>query len=107
MNITSLVITLLLVALGVLQAWDSNVLHAGNLVLILVGAAIAIAAGATLFPSRPGLLLGASVSSVLLLIVARIVSPIPLPAILTICPIICVALFAVWQVELRRFSERK
>jgi hypothetical protein len=102
MNLTKIGITLLVLFLSGLQAWDSNVLHAGNLVIGLVGVAIIIAAVATMNPSKPQLLVGVGAVSVLLLILARVISPVSLPAFFTIGPVIWIALVVNWQIEQRQ-----
>ena len=65
--------------LGSLQAWDSDVPSAGLLIVTLVSVAIALPPVVVLVPLEPHYFLGAFVLSFLLLILARLISPIPLP----------------------------
>jgi hypothetical protein len=67
--------------LGNLQAWDSNVPEAGLLIVFLVSLAIALPPVALLVPLSQTYFLGAFGVSLLLLIIARLISPIPLPGL--------------------------
>jgi hypothetical protein len=78
------VVVLLVLFLGGLQAWDSNVHGAGPFVLLLVAVGIALPAVAALSWARPGPILGAGLVSFVLLLAAKIASPIPLPALLVV-----------------------
>jgi hypothetical protein len=71
-------LALAFVILGSLQAWDSDAYNAGLLVVFLVSVAIALPAVAIQAPLSPAFLLGSILASLLLLIVARLVSPLPL-----------------------------
>jgi hypothetical protein len=70
--------------LGNLQAWDSNVHEAGLVIVLLVSLAIALPPVALLAARSRQYLIGACVLSLSLLIVARLVSPVPLPGLFLI-----------------------
>jgi hypothetical protein len=72
-------ISIIIFAMGSLQAWDSNVPDAGLLIVFLVSFAIALPAVALLVPIEQTYFLGAFALSFILLIVARLISPISLP----------------------------
>jgi hypothetical protein len=67
--------------MGNLQAWDSHVPAAGLLIVFLVSLAVALPAVALLIPIKQTYFLGTFVLSLILLIVARLISPIPLPGL--------------------------
>jgi hypothetical protein len=67
--------------LGSLQAWDSDVHAAGLLLVLLVNLAIALPPVILLVPVRQQYFVGALVLSLILLILARLISPIPLPGL--------------------------
>lgn len=67
--------------MGSLQAWDSYVPAAGLLIVFLVSLAIALPAVALLVPLERTHFLGAFALSFILLILARLISPIPLPGL--------------------------
>jgi len=67
--------------IGNLQAWDSGVPKAGLLIVLLVSLAIALPPVALLVPLRRPHFLGAFALSFILLVVARLISPIPLPGL--------------------------
>jgi hypothetical protein len=67
--------------LGSLQAWDSNVHEAGLLIVLLVSLAIALSPVALLIPTRQSYVVGASIVSLILLVLARLISPISLPGL--------------------------
>lgn len=67
--------------LGSLQAWDSDVPTAGVFIVFLVSLAIAIPPIVLLIPLKSPVFLGAFVLSLVILIVARVVSPTPLPGL--------------------------
>jgi hypothetical protein len=67
--------------MGSLQAWDSDVPAAGLLIVFLVSLAIALPPVALLVPLKQVHFLGAFALSLILLIVARLISPIPLPGL--------------------------
>ena len=64
-----------------LQAWDSGVPEAGLLIVFLVSVAIAIPAVVLLVPLEQTYFLGAFALSLILVFVARLISPIPLPGL--------------------------
>lgn len=64
-----------------LQAWDSDVPEAGLLIVLLVSLAIALPPVALLVPLEQTYFLGAFVLSFILVITARLISPIPLPGL--------------------------
>jgi hypothetical protein len=64
--------------ISALQAWNAGGFAAGGPVLALVIGAIVVPAAAIAFPSDPRVQFGAIVCSLVLLTVARIVSPVPL-----------------------------
>jgi hypothetical protein len=67
--------------IGNLQAWDSDVPKAGLLIMLLASLAIALPAVALLIPLSRSHFLGAFALSFVLLLVSRLVSPIPLPGL--------------------------
>ena len=74
----------LIIVLGNLQAWDSNVHDAGLGIVLLVSLAIAMSAVSLLLQLQQVFLISALVLSLLLLVVARITAPIPLPGLFII-----------------------
>jgi uncharacterized membrane protein YhaH (DUF805 family) len=74
-------IAITIFVMGSLQAWDSDVPDAGLLIVFLVSLAIALPPVALLVPLKQVHFLGAFALSFILLIVARIISPIPLPGL--------------------------
>jgi hypothetical protein len=74
----------LIFILGSLQAWDSNVHEAGLLIVLLVSLAIPLTPIALLIPARQQYMVGALVLALILLILARLVSPISLPGLFLI-----------------------
>jgi hypothetical protein len=74
-------LALIIFVLGELQAWDSGVPGAGVLVVFLVSLAIALPPVALLLPLTQTYFLGAFGLSFLLLLVARMISPVPLPGL--------------------------
>jgi hypothetical protein len=83
----------LIVLLGCLQAWDSGVLASGPLAKVLACAGIAIPALAAVMRASFSGTLAAVVVSAVLLIAARVVSPIPLPELLLVSVIAALLLF--------------
>jgi hypothetical protein len=65
--------------LGSLQAWDSDVPDGGLLIVLLVSTAIALPPVTLLTPLKPSYFIGSLIVSFLLLLVARLISPMPLP----------------------------
>jgi hypothetical protein len=78
------ILAILIFVLGSLQAWDSNVADAGLLVVLLVSFAIPLPAVALLIPIKGPFLVGALVVSLILLLAARLFSPVPLPGLFII-----------------------
>jgi hypothetical protein len=76
--ITKSVIAALMLIMGALQAWDSNVLQAGILIILMVSVAILIPAILFLLLPKPPYLIGSILLSLALLLVARLISPVPL-----------------------------
>jgi len=74
-------LAVIIFVMGSLQAWDSDVPAAGLLIVFLVNLAIAIPPVALLMPLKQTYFLGAFVLSFALLILARVISPIPLPGL--------------------------
>ena len=67
--------------IGNLQAWDSDVPKAGPLIVLLTSLAIALPPVALLIPLSRLHFLGVFALSFVLLVVARLVSPISLPGL--------------------------
>ena len=78
---TQATLALVIFVIGILQAWDSGVPEAGLLIVFLVSLAIALPAVALLVPLEQTYFLGAFALSFILLIVARLISPISLPGL--------------------------
>ena len=74
----------LIFVLGNLQAWDSNVHEAGLLIMLLVSLAIPLPPIALLVPFEQKYMVGALVVSLILLVFARMLSPVPLPGLFLI-----------------------
>jgi len=74
-------IAIIIFVMGSLQAWDSDVPDAGLLIVFLVSLAIALPPVALLVPLKQIHFLGAFALSFILLILARIMSPISLPGL--------------------------
>lgn len=74
-------LAVIIFVMGNLQAWDSDVPEAGLLIVFLVSIAIAVPAVALLVPLEQAYFLGAFALSFILVIVARLISPIPLPGL--------------------------
>lgn len=81
MTATRAILTVAIFVMGSLQAWDSDVHSAGLLMVSLVSLAIALPPVALLVPLEQRHFLGAFGLSFILLIVARLISPIPLPGL--------------------------
>jgi hypothetical protein len=78
------VMAILMIVLGNLQAWDSKVQGAGLLIVLLVSLAIPLTPIALLIPVRQQYMIGALVLAFILLLLARLLSPIPLPGLFII-----------------------
>ena len=74
-------LALIIFVMGSLQAWDSEVPAAGLLIVFLVSLAIALPPVALLIPLKQIHYLGAFAVSFILLILARLISPVPLPGL--------------------------
>ena len=74
-------LALIIFVMGSLQAWDSDVPAAGFFIVFLVSLAIALPPVALLLPLKQILFLAAFALSLVLLIVARLISPTPLPGL--------------------------
>ena len=72
---------IIIFVIGNLQAWDSDVPKAGLLIVLLTSLAIALPPVALLVPLSRLHFLGAFVLSFVLLLVARLISPISLPGL--------------------------
>ena len=87
-------LAVILFVLGSLQAWDSDVPEAGLLIVFLVSLAIALPPVALLVPLERPYFLVAFALSFILLIVARLISPIPLPGLfLVLIPAVMALIF--------------
>ena len=84
MNIPKSIVAILVLGLGATQAWDSNVLNAPTWIIAIVALAVALPALALVLTDEPGMLLGAIVATSLLLLTAKLLSPVPMPALLVI-----------------------
>ena len=73
------VLAIIMFVMGNLQAWDSVVADAGLLIVFLVSLAIALPPVALLIPVSQTYFLAAFALAFILLILARLISPIPLP----------------------------
>ena len=72
------IVAALMILMGGLQAWDSNVLEAGVPIILMVSVAIVIPAILFLLLPKPPYLIGSILLSLALLVAARIISPISL-----------------------------
>jgi hypothetical protein len=79
MTATRAILAVTIFVLGSLQAWDSDVPAAGLLIVSLVSLALALPPVALLVPLKQSYFLGAFALSFILLILAWLISPIPLP----------------------------
>jgi hypothetical protein len=78
---TRAILAITIFVLGSLQAWDSDVPSAGLLIVALVSLAIALPPVALLASLEQRFFLGAFILSFILLILARLISPTPLPGL--------------------------
>ena len=78
---TRALLALVIIVLGNLQAWDSDVPSAGLWIVLLVSLATALPAVALLVPLRQSWFLAVFALSFLLLLIARVASPITLPGL--------------------------
>lgn len=77
-------LSFLIFVLGNLQAWDSNVHEAGLLIVLLVTLAIPMVPIVLLLLLEQKYMMGSIVLAFLLLLFARLISPIPLPGLFII-----------------------
>ena len=75
---------MLIIVLGNLQAWDSHIHDAGMWIVLLVSLAVALPAVALLLPLQQNFFLAAFLLALILLVIARAVSSIPLPGLFII-----------------------
>jgi hypothetical protein len=85
--------------MGLLQAWDSRVLDAGPLVMVLVAAAIALPSLALVLTSHTGVYAAAEAGAIALLLVAKVVTPVPLPALGVVAVMTALGLFVAARAE--------
>ena len=71
----------LIFVLGSLQAWDSNVSQAGLLVVLLVSLAIPLTPISPLLPVKQPYIVAALALAFILLLLAQLIAPIPLPGL--------------------------
>ena len=71
----------LVLALGAAQAFDSGIRHAPPLVVAVVALGLAISAIAFWVSSHPGILFGAGVITMVIVTIARVISPVALPTL--------------------------
>ena len=88
---TRAILAVSIFVLGSLQGWDSDVPSVGLFIVVLVSLAIALPPVALLAPLEQRYFLGAFVLSFLLLILAQLISPIPLAG-----PFIVLVLAVMW-----------
>ena len=90
---THAILAVAIFVMGSLQAWNSDVPKAGLLIVLLVSLAITLPPVALLVPLKREHFLGAFALSFVLLIIARLISPIPLPGLfLIMVPVITMGL---------------
>ena len=86
-------LALICVLMGALQAWDSGVLAAGATIQVMVGVAILIPVVAWLASPSYGTHATAVAASFVLLTIARVAAPVPLPTLHLIAFIPAVVIF--------------
>lgn len=87
-------LAIIILVMGNLQAWDSDVPAGGLLIVFLVSLAIALPPVAMLLPLKQTYLLGAIGLSFILLSIARLISPIPLPGLfIVLVPVVMGLIF--------------
>lgn len=97
MKLWRFVFALLIILPGSLQAWDSNVFNANLITMLTVAFAVLIPGIAAAISHNRTLLISAGITSLALLSLSRLLSPIPLPALLSISPLIVIVLLFRWQ----------
>lgn len=75
------VAVVILVVMGTLQLWDSRVFSAGAPVIAIAVVALLLPVGTLLLTERLDFRMGSVVACALLLLLAKIVTPQPLPAL--------------------------
>ena len=93
-------LAVIIFVMGNLQAWDSDVPTAGLLIVFLVSLAIALPAVALLITFEQTYFLGAFALSFIIVAVARLISPIPLPGLfIVLIPTAMALIFSgrLWQ----------
>jgi hypothetical protein len=75
------ILAVIMFVFGSLQAWDSDVPVAGLLIVFLVSLAIALPPVALLVPLNTPIYLATFAISLILLVIARVISPTPLPGL--------------------------
>ena len=75
------VAVLVLLAMGTLQLWDSRVFTAGTTALLLSLVALGLPVGGLLFTDRMDVRMGSVVVCAVLLFIAKLAAPHPLPAV--------------------------
>jgi len=101
-------LAIIIFVLGNLQAWDSDVPAAGLLVVFLVSLAIALPPVALLVPLQQNYFLGALALSFIFLILARLISPIPLPGLfIVLVPAVMGLIFTgIFKQDVENVSDR-
>ena len=95
MTATRAILAVTIFVMGSLQAWDSDVPSAGLLIVFLASLAIALPPVALLVPLEQRYFLAAFALSFILLILARLISPIPLPGLfIVLVPAVIGLIFA-------------
>lgn len=72
------IVSLLIIVLGILQAWDSDVFSAGIWIILLVSFAIALPAVTLMIPLQQIYFISSITLALILLGIARLIAPIPL-----------------------------
>lgn len=99
------VLAFLIFVLGIMQAWDSDVFEAGLFIVLLVSLAIPLAPIALLIPLNQQYMVGALVLALVLLFLARLLSPIPLPGLFIILAPAAMALIFAGLIQPEKRSE--
>ena len=92
---------LILIVMGTLQLWDSRVFSAGAPVIAIAVLGLALPVGALMFVDRFDVRAGSVIACAILLLLAKVVAPHPLPAL----GVIAVMAAAVnWFAESKRLA---
>ena len=99
---------IIIFVIGNLQAWDSDVPKAGLLIVLLASLAIALPPVALLIPLSRLHFLGAFALSFVLLVIARLISPISLPGLfLVLIPAVLGLIFTgIFNEEIENTADR-